>query len=75
LADSLEREGVRPVLEGMTAWVETAFLNQWGTPAVCFGPGSIAQAHAAEEWVPVEELEIGTRVLRRFTEIFLGKGR
>ena len=74
LADSLEWEGVRPKLEGMTAWVETAFLNQCGTPAVCFGPGSIAQAHAAEEWVPVEELEIGARVLYRFTESFLQEG-
>jgi acetylornithine deacetylase len=72
LASSLEAEGVRPVMEGMTAWVETAFLNEAGIPAVCFGPGSIAQAHAALEWVSVEELQVGARVLYRFTESFLG---
>ncbi len=60
-------------MEGMTAWVETAFLNEAGIPAVCFGPGSIAQAHAAVEWVSVEELEIGTRVLYRFAESFFGE--
>jgi acetylornithine deacetylase len=71
LLAALEREGVRGVVEGMTAWVDAAFLNEAGTPAVCFGPGSIAQAHAAEEWVPVKELEVGARVLTRFAETFL----
>jgi len=73
LSASLAAEGVRPVMEGMTAWVETAFFNEAGIPAVCFGPGSIAQAHAAVEWVSVEELEIGTRVLYRFAESFFGE--
>ena len=33
-------------IEGMTAWVEASFLNEAGIPAVCFGPGSIGQAHS-----------------------------
>jgi acetylornithine deacetylase len=74
LVASLEAEGVHPTIEGMTAWVETAFLNEAGIPAVCFGPGSIAQAHAAVEWVAVEELETGARVLHRFAKSFLGEG-
>ncbi len=44
-------QGVEPVVEGMTAWVDAAFLNEAGTPAVCFGPGSIGQAHSADEWI------------------------
>ena len=44
-------EGVDPRVTGMTAWVDVAFLNEAGTPAVCFGPGSIAQAHSADEWI------------------------
>lgn len=71
LASCLEAEGIQPRIEGMTAWVETAFLNEAGIPAVCFGPGSIAQAHAAVEWIPVEELEVGAQVLYRFAEEFL----
>ena len=27
-----------------------------GIPAICFGPGDIALAHAAEEFVPIEEI-------------------
>lgn len=71
LLGAMEAEGVETVLEGMTAWVDAAFLNEAGIPAVCFGPGSIAQAHSAREWVPVRELEVGARVLTRFTEAFL----
>jgi acetylornithine deacetylase len=71
LLEAAELEGVPPRVEGMTAWVDAAFLNEAGVPAVCFGPGSIAQAHGAEEWVPVEELEAGARVLLRFALSFL----
>ncbi|MYJ69696.1 MAG: M20/M25/M40 family metallo-hydrolase, partial [Gemmatimonadetes bacterium] len=56
---------------GMTAWVDACFLNEHGIPAVCFGPGSIAQAHAAEEWVRVDEIEACARVLGDFSRRFL----
>jgi acetylornithine deacetylase len=65
-------EGVAPRVEGMTAWVDAALLNEVGVPAVCFGPGSIAQAHSADEWAPVEEIERCAAVLRRFAREFLG---
>jgi acetylornithine deacetylase len=71
LLDSLEREGLPRAVQGMTAWVDAALLNEAGVPAVCFGPGSIAQAHSAEEWVPVSDLEVGARVLSRFVGAFL----
>ncbi|MGH2899446.1 MAG: ArgE/DapE family deacylase, partial [Solirubrobacteraceae bacterium] len=50
-------------IEGMTAWTDAALLNAAGIPAICFGPGDIALAHAAEEWVPIDEIERATRVL------------
>jgi hypothetical protein len=50
-------------VEGMTAWVESAWFMEAGIPALCFGPGSIAQAHTADEWVAVEEIRGGGRVL------------
>jgi len=71
LLRAAEAEGVEPRVDAMTAWVDAAFLNEMGVPAVCFGPGSISHAHAAMEWVPAEELEGGTRILTRFTRDFL----
>ena len=64
-------EGVDPVLAGMTAWVDAAFLNEAGTPAVCFGPGSIAQAHSADEWIDASEIVTCAAVLERFSRDFL----
>jgi acetylornithine deacetylase len=47
----------------MTAWTDAALLNAAGIPAICFGPGDIGLAHAAEEFVPVREIESAARVL------------
>lgn len=60
------REPVR--VEGMTAWTDAALLNAAGIPAICFGPGDISLAHAAEEYVPVDEIERATRVLARLAQ-------
>ena len=64
-------QGVEPVVEGMTAWVDAAFLNEAGTPAVCFGPGSIAQAHSADEWIDASEISTCADVLYQFVVDFL----
>lgn len=74
LLGALDAEGEEPLVEGMTAWVDAALLNEAGIPAVCFGPGSIAHAHSADEWVDVEEIRRGTRVLARFCRDFLSGG-
>ena len=50
-------------VEGMTAWTDAALFNSAGIPAICFGPGDIQLAHAAEEWVPLDEIDRATRVL------------
>ncbi len=71
LLAACEGEGVEPTLAGMTAWVDAAFLNEAGTPAVCFGPGSIAQAHAADEWIDPSEIVTCAAVLERFAHEFL----
>lgn len=70
LLDAARREGLEGRVEGMSAWVDAALLNETGTPAVCFGPGSISRAHAAEEWVPVDEVEACARVLHGFGRAF-----
>ncbi|HUR00347.1 MAG TPA: ArgE/DapE family deacylase [Gemmatimonadaceae bacterium] len=63
LVRGLQAEGVAPMIEGLSAWTDAALLNAAGIPTVCFGPGDISLAHAAEEFVPVAEIEQATRVL------------
>ena len=65
LRGALEREGIPVRIEGLSAWTDAALLNEAGIPAICFGPGDIALAHAAEEFVPVEEINLATRALTR----------
>lgn len=71
LSDAARAVGIEPRVEGMTAWVEAVVFNQSGTPAVCFGPGRIEQAHSADESVPVEELDRAHRALSEFVGRFL----
>jgi acetylornithine deacetylase len=66
VVDALGAAGEPPApLEGMSAWTDAALLNAAGIPAICFGPGDIALAHAATEYVPVDEIERATDVLAR----------
>jgi acetylornithine deacetylase len=51
--------------------VDAAFLNEAGTPAICFGPGSIAQAHSADEWIDPSEIVTCAAVLERFSRDYL----
>ncbi|HZJ00898.1 MAG TPA: M20/M25/M40 family metallo-hydrolase [Gemmatimonadaceae bacterium] len=65
LVKALDEENLSAPVEGLSAWTDAALLNAAGIPAVCFGPGDIALAHAAEEFVPIDEIEKATRVLTR----------
>lgn len=42
---------------GMSAWTDAALLNAAGVPAICFGPGDMGLAHAAEEYIDLAEVE------------------
>lgn len=63
LSDALAVCEERVTVGGMTAWTDAALLNEAGIPAICFGPGDIALAHAAEEWIDIDEIERATAVL------------
>ena len=65
LRTALENESMPVKIEGLSAWTDAALLNEAGIPAVCFGPGDISLAHAAEEFVPVTDIEQAMRVLSR----------
>jgi len=73
LRSAIEGEGMTAAIEGMSAWTDAAILNEAGIPAICFGPGDIKLAHAAEEWVPVDEIERATAVLTRLALDFTAR--
>lgn len=57
LGGALGHIGRETRLAGLDSWYDGAtFTRVHGTPAVGFGPGSIKVAHAADEFVPVDEL-------------------
>ena len=63
LASVIEERGASARIEGMSAWTDAAILNDAGIPAICFGPGDIALAHAAEEWTESAEIERAADIL------------
>jgi acetylornithine deacetylase len=67
LVGALQRAGVAAGetlgLDGLSCWTDAALFQAAGIPAVCFGPGDIGVAHAATEWLPVDELHRATAVL------------
>ncbi len=55
-------------LTGATWFCDALWLAEAGIPSVAAGPGDIAQAHTADEWVSVAQLEEGVAFYRRFLE-------
>ena len=63
LREALRECAERDVVAGMSAWTDAALLNAAGIPAICFGPGDISLAHAAEEYIPLPEIDRAASVL------------
>ena len=57
--------GLDPAPAGVPFGSDASKLSRIGIPTVIFGPGSIDQAHAAVEWVPVSEVEQAAEFYRR----------
>ena len=55
---------------GVRYFSDASVLAHGGIPSVVFGPGDIAQAHTADEWISLAALERGQAVLRRFLQSF-----
>ncbi|MGK2933630.1 MAG: M20/M25/M40 family metallo-hydrolase [Gemmatimonadaceae bacterium] len=73
LVGALEDEGEEAPIQGLAAWTDAALFNAAGIPAICFGPGDIALAHAAEEYVSLDEIQTATAVLARFLHRWSGE--
>ncbi len=63
LLEATRASGSVAPIEGLSCWTDAALLTAAGIPAVCYGPGDIALAHAAEEYVEMSEIERATTVL------------
>ena len=55
-----------PKGDAVNFWTEASLFSQAGMTAVVYGPGDIAQAHTADEWVSAEQL---TTVAEKYCEI------
>jgi acetylornithine deacetylase len=63
LVHALSSHEYTPRIDGLSCWTDAALFTAAGIPAVCFGPGDIARAHGAEEWVDEAELLLAADVL------------
>lgn len=64
LLQNLLSLGSKPV--GAPWFCDAAVFANHGSPAVAMGPGSIAQAHTKDEWITVEDLNLGANFFTRF---------
>ncbi len=51
---------------GVPFGTDAATFAAAGVPSVVFGPGSIAQAHTADEWLSLDQLDQAIAILTRF---------
>ncbi len=51
--------GADPIPEYASYCTDASLYPEINVPTVVFGPGSIAQAHTKDEWITVEQLEMG----------------
>ncbi|MES2177514.1 MAG: ArgE/DapE family deacylase [Gemmatimonadota bacterium] len=71
LAAAVEECTGTRVIAGMSAWTDASLLNAAGIPTVLFGPGDISLAHAAEEYLPLREIDQAVEALALFAQRWL----
>jgi acetylornithine deacetylase len=64
LADALQL----PIGNAVDFWTEASLFSRAGLTALVYGPGDIAQAHAADEWVPLAQLQRYADSIVRITD-------
>lgn len=63
----VERLGLTPG-SPVDFWTEASLFAEAGLPAIVFGPGDIAQAHTADEWIGLDQLEHATTTYIKMIE-------
>lgn len=54
--------GLQTQIVGVRYTSDASFLTRNGIPAMLFGPGSIEQAHTADEWVEIDQVVAAQKV-------------
>ena len=63
LADAVRGLGRPGAVRGVSYGTDASKLARAGIPSVVFGPGSIRQAHSADEWIEIRQVEEAARIL------------
>jgi acetylornithine deacetylase len=53
------------IVEAVPYGTDASSIAQAGIPSVVFGPGDIAQAHTADEWIEISQIDQAAEVLYR----------
>ncbi len=65
LSETIRRAGRPGRCVGVPYGTDAPAFADAGIPTVVFGPGSIDQAHTADEWVAIEQLHAATEIVFR----------
>jgi acetylornithine deacetylase len=65
IAALVKKSGRSSELVGVPFGTDAAALSAAGVPTIVFGPGSIDQAHTADEFIEIDQLEFATDIFRR----------
>jgi acetylornithine deacetylase len=65
LGEQLAKSLDLPLHDPVDFWTEGALFSAAGYPTIVLGPGDIARAHTADEWVELHELEAAERFYTR----------
>jgi acetylornithine deacetylase len=63
-----QRLGATLANAGLPFGTEGGFFQSAGIPTIVCGPGSIEQAHQADEWIAIDQLEQASRFLDQITQ-------
>ena len=64
LQEAVKKAGIHCVEEVARYGTNACVYAAAGLPCIVFGPGSISQAHTANEWVELREVEQATEILK-----------
>jgi acetylornithine deacetylase len=68
LCDAIRRRGGPGERIGVPFGTDAPHFAATGCPTVVFGPGSIAQAHTADEWLDLDQLRTASEILFDFAK-------
>jgi acetylornithine deacetylase len=57
-----------PIGNAVDFWTEASLFSEAGRIAIVYGPGDIAQAHTADEWIALDQLDAAANTYQRLME-------